>query len=326
MVSDKQARILHVLRILWQYSDEEQPLTATFIMEQLRKEGIVCERKSIYRDLDALLDFGFDLIKTARGTYLATRVFELAELKLLLDAVVSSHSITEKKTWEMIDHLMLLTNGKEQRQLRSQMYVGKRVKMHNETILYNIDSVLKAMDGDWQISFLYCQWNADADLHVKKNGERYYISPWFLHWENEKYYLIGYDESARKMKHFRVDKMLKIASVGKQRQGREEYDAIDVAQYSSRYFSMYQGNICEVKLRCSSQLAGAVIDRFGTEIWMHTVDAQHFDAIVPVAISDKFFGWIAGFCGKVRIAFPQDIQEQYRQWLVHLFELETENL
>lgn len=308
---DKQAKLLYILKILWEETDELHPLTAAALADRLMAYGISCERKSIYRDLDILAEFGFDIIRGYQGAYMASRLFELPELKLLVDAVQSSRFITGKKSRELIGKLGILAGKHDAVQLKRQVYIRNRVKTMNESIYYNVNEIFDAMERDFQISFCYCAWDVDRRLKPKHGGRRYVISPWFLQWENERYYLIGYDVASEAMKHFRVDKMLRIEKTSERRLGRELYQSLDIAEYARLHFGMYHGSRKEVTLLCENELAGAVIDRFGTDIWMHPADEGHFRVTLEVALSDKFFGWVAGYAGRMRIVGPETVCEQY---------------
>ena len=169
------------------------------IIEELSKVSISAERKSIYSDLEALSDFGFDIISSKSrersGYYLASRDFELAELKLLVDAVQSSRFITAKKTKELIGKLEKLASPYEAKQLQRQVYVSDRIKNSNESIYYSVDELHKAMQTNRRVTFRYYEWGPDGKMHFRKDGQCYEVSPYFLIWKDENYYLVAYDES-----------------------------------------------------------------------------------------------------------------------------------
>lgn len=306
------ARLLYLLKILWEESDDVHPLSAGALVKRLGDYGIRCERKGIYRDLDALEEFGFDIIRNQKGAYMASRLFELPELRLLVDAVRSAQFITEKKSSELIGKLFMLAGKTKEHSLKQPVCMDSRRKTINESVYYNVDKISETMEQGCQISFCYYMWNVSRKLEPKREGVRYVISPWFLLWERERYYLVGYDEASGKMKHFRVDKMLRIESVKKQRLGRKLYESLDVAEYARQHFGMYQGEYENVALLCDNELAGAVIDHFGRDIWMHPVDERHFLVSVDIMVSDKFFGWLFGYAGRIMIVGPDKVRLQYQ--------------
>ena len=315
MGKDKQAKLIYVLKILWEETDEQHPLSAKEIAKRLEAYGVFCERKSVYRDLDTLEEFGFDIIRGQRGAYLASRLFETAELKLLVDAVQSSRFITEKKSWELIEKLGMLGGKNLAHQLQRQVHIKNRVKTMNESIYYNVDRIFDAMECGCQISFGYSAWNIERRLESRRGGVRYILSPWFLQWENERYYLVGYDEASAGMKHFRVDKMMQIEKLPEKRLGDELYQSLDIAEYSKLHFGMYSGERRMVTLLCENELAGAIIDRFGQDCWMHPEDAAHFCAVVEIFVSDKFFGWLAGYGGRIQIVEPENVRKRFVNFL-----------
>lgn len=311
----QRVRILHVLQLLWEQSDEKHPITASEFLRRLEEKGIRCERKTIYSDLKDLEEFGFDVIRTQKGAYIGKRDFELPELKLLADAVQSSKFITEKKSDELIDKLSLLLSSEERRQLKSRVMVRNRVKNMNESIYYNVDAINEAIQSDNQIQFVYWNWNVKKETVLKHKGEPYVISPWVLMWENEKYYMVGYDNEEQKLKHFRVDKMLQIEVLCEKRQGKTVFGEIDLSSYGIENFGMFQGERETVTLYGNNELASVLIDRFGKDIWLHQRDEKHFTAVVDVVVSNQFFGWITGLGGKVQIEGPQWVVDSFAELL-----------
>lgn len=312
---NQKTKILYVLKILQEETDEGHPMDAQQIAEKVSAYGVKCERKSIYTDLDELAEFGYDIIRTKKGAYLASRQFELAELKLLVDAVQSSRFITKKKSDELIEKLSTLLSCFEGKMLKRQVLVTNRIKSMNESIYYNVDAIYSAMDQNRQIAFFYYTWNVKKEMVQKKNGESYIISPWFLQWENEKYYLIGFDEEAGQMKHFRVDKMLHICLREEIRQGKEIFSQMDMAAYTQKTFHMFQGEKKAVTLKVKNELAGVIIDRFGKGVWMHPIDKECFTVTVDVMVSNQFFGWLTGLGGKAQILEPAWVGEAYNKLL-----------
>ena len=318
---DYRRRILYILQILWEKSDEEHPITAVQLITMLAAKGITCERKSIYADLEALLEFGFDVMKTKQGAYIGKRYFETPELKLLVDAVQASKFITEKKSSDLINKLGGLANETERRQLKRQVHVKKRGKSVNESIYYNVDAINEGIQQNCKITFTYWNWNAKKEMVPKHGGSLYKISPWLLIWENEKYYMVGYDDVSQQMKHFRVDKMLKIKVTDEDRQGKYGFEEVDIATYGMESFGMFQGRRETVTLRADKELAGALIDRFGTDVWIHPINERKCSVVTEVVVSNPFFGWITGLGGKVRIEGPRWVKEEFEKLLCQFMEL-----
>ncbi len=323
MASQKQKqKLLCTMEILLDRSDEEHILSAADLIRILENEyDLPAERKSIYQDVEALQDFGLDIIKVRgkkAGYYVASRQFELAELKLLVDVVQSSKFITEKKSMELIKKLETLASRSEAKQLGRQVVVRNRPKTGNETIYYNVDALHMAISSDVQIQFQYFEWTTKKQLKAKKDGALYTVSPWSLTWDDENYYLIAYEEATNKIKHYRVDKMQSITPQQDKRIGKEKFEQFNLAEFAKKTFGMYGGTDEYVTLRCKSFLAGVIIDRFGQDVMMIPESDDYFHVNVLVAVSQQFFGWVTGIGEHMEITAPASVREQYQEHLQKL--------
>lgn len=325
---EQKGKILYLMQIFLEETDEEHPVSRKRLEERLEEHDIHAERKTLYSDIEALKNFGMDIIyrkEQPEGYYLAHRDFELAELKLLVDAVQSSRFITQKKSGALIRKIEKLTSRHEARKLQRQVVVADRIKAMNESIYYNVDKLHTALALNQQIAFRYFEWTVSKEIRMKKDGKSYHVSPWALTWDNENYYLIGYDTDAGLIKHFRVDKMLDIVLTGQEREGRDEFSKFDLARYTKRTFGMFGGREETVRIRFHNRFVGVVIDRFGKDVPLHPDGADHFTARVEVAVSEQFFGWITGLGRDVQIISPQSVVEKYRSLLADLGKLYEEN-
>ena len=316
--SNQKAKILYLMRLFQEETDEEHPLSRRELEERLADIGIHAERKSLYNDIETLKNFGMDIAyrkEQPEGYYLAAREFELPELKLLVDAVQSSRFITQKKSDALIKKIERLTDRYEARNLQRQVVVADRIKAMNESIYYNVDKLHTAIAENRQIEFRYFKWTVSKEIRLKKGGENYQVSPWALTWDNENYYLIGYDMDAGILKHFRVDKMLHIGLLSIEREGREEFGRFDLARYTRQTFGMFGGNEQMVKLRFHNKYVGVVIDRFGKNVPLRPDGETHFIARVNVAVSEQFYGWLTGLGRDVQILSPEAVVKEYRELL-----------
>ena len=322
-VQNQKKKLLSLMQILKERTDENHLMSAADLCNALEEYGITAERKSIYSDIEALQDYGMDIVQkkgTNSGYYVASREFELAELKILVDAAQASKFITKKKTEELIKKLEGLTSRYEARQLQRDVYIYNRTKAQNETIFYNVDYVHDAMNANVQIRFQYSEWTVKKELKLKKDGAFYAVSPWALTWDDENYYLIAYDAGADMIKHYRVDKMQKISLLEEKRIGREKFQEFDLAAFAKKTFGMYGGSDEHVTLRCKNHLAGVVIDRFGQDTFMIPGDDGYFKAKVLVSVSPQFFGWVTGIGDGMQILGPESVREQYKAYLTGLLE------
>ncbi|WP_343209327.1 WYL domain-containing protein [Anaerolentibacter hominis] len=316
-------KILYLMQLLLEQTDEEHTVSMKEIISYLENNGITAERKSIYADVEALQQFGMDIISRREkpaGYYLASRQFELPELKLLVDAVQASKFITYKKSSELIKKLESLASRYDAGKLQRQVFVANRIKTMNESIYYNVDKIHTAISENVQITFQYYEWSVEKEEKLKKNGDRYRISPWGLTWEDENYYMIGYDEQAEMIKHYRVDKMLNIALTKRMRQGKERFTNFDMARYSRKTFGMFGGREEMLTLEFENRFVGVVIDRFGKEVNIRKADEAHFLARVEVVVSHQFFGWLTGLGTGAKIIKPEPVALEYKNYLRGIME------
>lgn len=311
---NQKLKILYIAQILIEQSDEEHPVNTDEIIRQLKRHGITAECKSIYSDIDALVRFGMDIVcKRGRngGYYLLSRPFELAELRLLVDAVHSSRFITRRKSVQLVDKLGGLASRYQAEQLGRDVYVPNRIRTMNESIYYNIDEINRAILSDRQISFDYFDYNVNKEKVYRHNGERYRASPYTLMWNDEKYYLIAYDAQPSAIKHFRVDKMERIVRENKPREGGELFGALNLSDYSAALFGMFGGERVTVTLRVRAALAGVMIDRFGQEVTIVNQNDGWFMMQAPVELSPQFYGWLFSFGPEIELIAPEHARNAY---------------
>ena len=322
MAENEKLTILYLMDLLLDRTDRGHTMTADMICSVLEKDyDIVCSKKTVYRDITRLRDYGLhigQLRGSTPGYYVDAREFELAELKLLVDAVQSSKFITEEKSKELIKKLGKLTSRENSKQLQRQVYIYNRPKTINDSIYRNVDTIHEAIRENRQVTFLYLEWTMKKELRQKHEGKVYHVSPWSLTWDDENYYLVGFDEEVEKIRHYRVDKMKDISLTRDKRHGREPFRDFDLAAFSKKTFGMYGGADTKVTLRCEEHLAGVVIDRFGKDIMMIPKEDHSFRATVLVAVSPQFFGWITGIGTGVRIDGLPEVREEYRRYLAQI--------
>ena len=310
-------KILHVMDYLLRNSDEMHPVSVTQLVAELERHGISAERKSIYDDIACLREYGMDIIQTGAGRnsgyYVAGRDFELPELKLLVDSVQSSKFITHKKTMSLIGKIAKLVSVHEAQQLRRQVHVKNRIKTMNESIYYNVDEIHRGITENRKIRFHYFEYTVQKEKRLRRNGEWYIISPFSLNWDDENYYMVGFDSASGQVKHFRVDKMLEIGVMDEPRDGQEIYAALDMGIYSRKTFGMFAGEETSVKLRFENHLVGAVLDRMGRDVILIPDGEQHFTLRTEVVVSPQFFAWVLGFGAAAQILEPQTVVEELRE-------------
>ena len=315
--TNQKFKLYRLAQIMLEKTDDDHYITMPEILSALEEYEVTADRKSIYNDLRDLEVLGIEVEGEPAGNryhyHVVSRPFELPELKLLVDAIQSSKFITERKTNALIKKLEQLVSKYEAMKLQRQVYVSGRIKTMNESIYYTVDAIHNAISENKKIRFQYFQWNVKKEMELRHNGAWYHISPWGLSWDDENYYLVGYDSAAGQIKHYRVDKMFHIQMTDEKREGKEHFKKLDMADYAMKSFGMCGGKEQKVKLLVANNLAGVIIDRFGKNVMMIPEDADHFTVIVDVHVSNQFLGWIFSLGKDVKIISPDEVVEQMKQ-------------
>ena len=328
--NNQKLKLSYLTRIMLEKTDDEHGLTVQQVIEELAKYDVDAERKSIYSDFEDMTDkLGIEIIKekVGRETYyhVGSRDFEVAEVKLLIDAIQSSKFITEKKSNEMIKKVKGLVSKYQAAQLQRQVFVQGRVKTMNESIYYNVDTLHVAIAQNARIKFQYCGWYPNKELVPLHNGQFFEVSPWALSWDDENYYMVGFDHFEQKIKHYRVDKMIKISLLEEKREGKEVFDKFDMASYSAMNFGMFHGEIKRVHISFPNYMVGVFIDRFGKDIAIRPTEEENRSEIaVNVAVSKQFFGWIASLGRWVKITGPDEVVAEMRDFVQKLAQVYEE--
>jgi hypothetical protein len=310
-MENQKLKLLVLKDYLEQNTDPEHPATIHDLTAYLESRDIHAERKSVYRDIQLLLDYGCDIVATKGKTasyYMNAGVFDLAELKLLADAVLASKFLTEKKSSVLLKKLGSLTSRQRAVELRRSMVVSGRVKSMNESVFYNVDALHEAIRTNSQIRFRYFEWNRDKE-RVYRKGVRT-ASPYALRWDDSNYYLIAHTPEYG-ITHFRVDKMNSIQLTGEPRVQTEETKQLDLANYGKEVFGMFNGELQTVRMRFENGLAGVVIDRFGKDIMLIPDGDAHFICAAEVMVSPVFYAWIASFGTRARLLSPASVVEGF---------------
>ena len=319
---NQKQKMLYLVKIFSEETDDDHFITMPEIIKKLVAYGVNADRKTIYQDIDELKRFGFDILTSQDDRnyyyYLGSRDFEIAELKLLVDAVQSSKFISENKSRSLIKKIESLASDHQGIQLHRQVLIAGRVKTMNESIYYNVDKLHAAINSDKQIRFRYYDWNLEKRLQARYDGMWYQRSPWALMWDDEMYYLVVYDAKHENITHYRVDKIKEIEILDEDREGKEAFEDFNLADYTKSLFGMYAGEETKVTLEGENYMVGVLIDRFGKDIIIVPVDDNHFQTTVTVAVSSHFLGWIISLGGGIRIVSPDSVVDQMKNMIREL--------
>lgn len=309
-------RFLYLLQYLYENTDEEHPATTADIINFFAERDIKVHRQTIANDIELLNDFGFDIItvRSRQNMYFyGTRQLDLAELKMIVDAIQAAKFITAKKSEALIRKLMTFTSSQQSHYLNRQLFLADRAKATNESVLYTVDLLHEAINEKKRIRFKYIEYTQDKKKVLKHKGYQYEFSPYDLVWHNDSYYVFGYSEKHGKVIKFRVDRIYKPQKTAYD--GRALPDGYDLALYIRRTFSMYDDEIHTVELCCENNLMNAVIDHFGENVVVRYSDTAHFIATVEVSASPTFYAWVFTFNGRIRILSPKVVVDEFKQQL-----------
>ena len=313
-------RILCLLEILWNRTDEKHPLSTKQLSDILEKDYDFpkTHRNTITKDMVAIKDFGIDVIKissTQNKYYIGNRLFELPELKLLIDAVQSSKFITQKKSCELIKKIEKLTSKGNIKSIKRNTYNLQNYKPDNEQIYYIVDCINDAINEEKKISFTYYDYNVKKEKMLKNNGEQYVISPYYLLWKGDFYYLVGYSEKRKSVTTFRVDRIAVVPDILNEK--REPLpDEFNINKYVNRSIKMVDGVLTEVTLKCTNKLMKVIIDKFGDNIDTYICDKKTFLLTTEISVSPMFFGWVFQFAGDIKIVSPKEVRNEYENMLL----------
>ena len=311
-MGSNKSRILYILDLLKQNTDEQHTMSISDILEHLEGQEIEAHRRTVMADIQAIEESGVDVItikSTQNRYFIGNRDFELAEVKLLIDAVESSKLITQKKSTELIRKLTTLVSKHQASELHGHIYVDQRIKPENEEIYYTVDAIHSAINSSKQIEFKYYQYTGRKEKIFKNNGFVYSLSPYALIWSEDHYYAIGYCDKHGKISKFRVDRMAN--TIITENEILHKPVDFDIAEYAKSVFEMFDGETKTVELKCTNDLMDVVVDRFGENVKTHELGSNCFKAIVDISISPTFYGWVFGFGNKMSILAPIDVKNEY---------------
>ena len=314
--SNQKFKPLYLSRILQERTDEDNILTAQELCDALTDYNISASRQSIYDDMEALRQFGIDVVLRpgkGGGYYVAKREFELPELKLLVDAVQSWKLITEKKSQDLIDKLSKLTSREQSKQLNRQVFVSGRAKALNETVYYSIDAIHAAIHAGVKISFKYFDYNLKKKRVYRKNSQPYVRTPVAMCWNDDNYYLVTFSPLySNPFAAYRVDRM---AGVEVLTEPADEFDRkkFSITGYIKQTFGMYSGEIINARLAFDESLVSVVLDHFGSDTRLLDIGGGRFAINAEVSASPVFLGWMFQFGSKAEILEPGNLRMAMRE-------------
>lgn len=320
-------KTLLIYKYLEEFSDVENPVSTTTLINMLKEKGISAERKSIYADVKALNETGCNILSVRSpksGFAMADRKFDLAEIRLLIDAVSSAGFITPKKTKVLVEKLEGLLSSNQSKSLKSQVYCSGENKCDNEEIYYIINGLDEAINNKKQVKFIYKRRNIDKEQKKSFTEKTFTVSPYALIWKEDHYYLVCNNKKYDNLINLRLDRMKKIEILEEpQRPVSEvsEYKVFDAADYSAKMFNMFSGHTDEVTLLCSLDIREEIMDRFGSKIPLKASDIDHFETTINAAVSDGLVSWIMQYGKDIKVLKPQYLADMVAEKATAIAEL-----
>ena len=312
-------RILYLYQHLFHHTDAEHPLSTAELIKILKEQyAIKVSRNTISDDLAILHDCGLHIEhyeSTQNKYYYDGHTYDLAELKLLVDAISSSRFITRRKSDELITKLLILTSAANAAKLRRHVYVSGRAKSENEQGYYIVDAIHEAIDTCRKIRLIYTDYDVNKKRYMTNGGAPYTVSPYTREWDGDYYYLRGFCDERQAVRTFRIDRIAEQPKILNQIAVSlpEDYSP---AQYSKCVFRMFDTDQPEeVQLLCHVSTMKHIIDHFGMDVETEPIDEEHFRADILVCTSSTFYRWIFGFNGKMRILGPELVKTAYQEML-----------
>ena len=308
-------RIFLITKLLYEQSDENHPLTTSDIINFLAQNGITVDRKTFREDMAFLTEsdsLDIIMIKSSPNKYFwGERVFEIPELKLLIDAVSAARFISRDKSDDLIKKLISLAGKSQRQELNRNVHGTGKIKADNRRLYYIVDTLNDAINQKKKIKFQYYDYDGQKRKILRHDGEEYILSPYTLYWNEDNYYLVGFSEKRQKVTTFRVDrlclpKMMEEAAIA-------EPETFNIEEFGSKVFRMFGGEETTVELLCKDELMKYIVDQFGTEVETKKHSDGTFTACVSVELSPAFYGWVFQFAGKMRILAPEKAVDEYNK-------------
>ena len=304
-------RLIALADFFKKYTDEDHIYSAAEIIDELNKQGVTCERKALYSDIDTLKFAGYDIVSTRSpkaGFFLASRDFEDAEIRLMIDAVQAAKFITAKKTDALVNKMGSLLSKYQADKLKSQVYIDVKHKRKNEEIYYTIDTLHNAISKKKKVKFMYSNITVSEELTACVNQREFVVSPYALIWSNDHYYLVCNNSNYDNLMHTRIDRMSSVECTDEPWRHFSEVsnykEKFDSADYAGKLFNMFSGTQQRVTLRCANRLLEEIIDRFGDNVRFVSRNADNFTAKIEAVTGEGFISWVLQYGGAVEVMQP----------------------
>ena len=312
----KKIKLLRLMEIFRQETDEDNPMLATTVCKRLEEKGVMCDRRTLTRDIAILNEFGYEVMSTMVGHekayYVVERSFDVPEIKILIDAVQAASFVTEKKAAELVEKIAALGGALRAEILKQSIVCFNTRKHSNEQIYYNVDRLEEAIYKNKKVIFLYYDLNEHGEKVFRRDGHHYVVEPIALVFNEDNYYLTCYSSRHDGTSNYRVDKMASVEIIDEDITEKAMELRATVGGYTEQVFKMYGGELVKVTLEFNDKLIGVVYDKFGENVKMVRTGEHTIVASVDVRISPTFWGWLFQFSDQMKILSPSNVAEEYK--------------
>ncbi len=317
-------KLLKLLELLQQETDELHPLSTNEICNRLGVMGISCERRTLTKDITLLNEQGYEVmwcrVGKEKGYYIADRSFSVPELKILIDAVQAANFITEKKSAELIDKIAALGGSHQADILQSNLVCFNTRKHSNETIYYSVGYLEDAIQQQNKVLFRYFDLDEHGEKIYRREGHRYVVEPVALVFHEDNYYVVVYSAKHDSTANYRIDRMDSVEIIDEPVSKKALALRNEVAGYTERVFKMYGGQLVDIVIEFDDKLIGVVYDKFGENTKMIRTHEHTCVATVKVQISPTFWGWLFQFGKQMRVLSPANLIEEYKNMIGEVIE------
>ncbi len=319
--ADSKLKTLYLMDILREKTDEDHPMSAADICQELDDRGVAAERKSIYANLEVLRQYNLDVVKTStpkKGFFLGDREFEPVELRLITDAIQSASFISQANSRKLISKFEKNLSIYQRENFRKQVYIDKRNKTDNDAIYYRINELAEAIDKKCRAKVTYERRRLEEGSAVRNETRIMTVSPYAMVWLNDHYYLICNNAKYDNLMHLRIERIKRVDVLEQEpvrpvSEVTEYKGTFDTADYSAKIFEGFSGTVEVVELRCANELYDTIADLFGNKVAIIGADEETFTVRVQVATSEGFIGWVLKFGTKMQVVWPGHIRDAVRE-------------
>lgn len=315
---DNKERLLKLMELLRESTDEENELTLDEIAEHFQiiyGADLKLNRNSLRDDIDHLIEAGFDITinqeKEGLPKYYSHqyRLFELYELRMLIDAVASARFITKSETKQLIGKIKKLTSIHHAKKLHNEILIDSSVKSESKMVRLAINDLHEAISERRVVTFKYGRYNVKKEFVLSHNGDSYRVKPLALTWANDFYYLIAYYYAAEEIRHYRIDRLREVNITDES----FPYEPFDVSKYVSSTFHMYAGNEERIKIHLHNSLINVMIDKFGKDVEIKPDGEEHFILTTNAMVSEGLIKWLLNWGSDAKVLAPESLVNQVKE-------------